>query len=169
MGQSEDQPPESLRGVVPGYMWRALSMRYAQRMPFRAEYDVSTSIELFGAAVYPLALTMPLPVLLYLITLEKEERLRELQRSMGLKTSHHVIATGLFALGQYLVNAFIFGATGVVVGIRVFIGTGATTLLAMVLGWGLCLVASAFALSALLSSRQLASVVGWFYDQTVMR
>jgi hypothetical protein len=83
---------------------------------FEASYDVSTSIELFGAAVYPLALTMPLPVLLYLITLEKEERLRELQRSMGLKTSHHVIATGIFTLGQYLVNAFIFGATGSVVG-----------------------------------------------------
>jgi len=160
-GRSEDDPPEALRGVVPGYMWRALSMRYAQRMPFHAEYDVSTSMELFGAAIYPLALTMPLPVLLYLITLEKEERLRELQRSMGLKTSHHIIATGIYALTQYLINACVFGATGAVVGIRLFLGTGVTTLLALALGWGLCLVAVAFALSALLSSRQLASVTGF--------
>ena len=34
-GKSEDEPPEGLQGVVPGYMWRALSMRYAQRMPFK--------------------------------------------------------------------------------------------------------------------------------------
>ena len=45
-----------------------------------------------------------------------QERLRELQRSMGLKTSHHVIATGIFALGQYLVNAGVFAATGAVAG-----------------------------------------------------
>jgi len=35
---------------------------------------------------------------------------------MGLKTSHHVIATGIFALGQYLVNAGVFAATGAVAG-----------------------------------------------------
>ena len=159
-GRSEDHVPELLRGVVPGYMWRALTMRYAQRMPFRAEYDVSASVELFGAAIYPLALTIPLPVLLYLITLEKEERLRELQRSMGLKTVHHIAASGMFALAQYLVSSCVFGATGAVVGIRVFLDTGLSTLLALTIGWGLCLVSIAFAVSTLLSSRQLASVTG---------
>ena len=42
-----------------------------------------------------------------------------------------------------------------------FLGTGTTTLLALVLGWGLCLVAIAFTLSTLLSSRQLATVTGY--------
>ena len=63
-------------------------------------------------------------------------------------------ASYAFFLAFYCLTAAAFWAAGAVCGMRLFTQTAASTLGALLLGWGCTLVSAAFALASLVSSRR---------------
>ena len=69
---------------------------------------------LAGVGLYPLALSLLMPVFMYSIVMEKEERLIEIMKMNGLKMGNYWIMNYLFNLMIYTIAAsvfFIFGYT----------------------------------------------------------
>ena len=102
-------------------------------------------INLAGGSLYPLSLSLLLPVFMYALVLEKEEKLVEMMKMNGLKIFNYWAVpflkkvNYLFFLVLYLVTAVIFMAFGVgVLQITFFTQTNAGILFFVLLGWGLC-------------------------------
>ena len=137
-------------------------------------------MQVFGAFLYPLALTLQLPVYIYVMVLEKENRLRQMQLSMGLKLNSYYFVNFAYNMALYTGIAAFFWLVGTAVKLRFFVQarprrslcavllsalcvlvlssicwplpqTAWTTLLVLLAGWGLALVATGFVLSAVLS------------------
>lgn len=72
-------------------------------------------INLAGASLYPLSLSLLLPVYMYTIVLEKEERLIEMMKMNGMKILNYWIVNYLFFFMLYFVTITIFMLFGVVV------------------------------------------------------
>ena len=65
-------------------------------------------INITGASLYPLALSLLLPVFMYVIVLEKEERLIEMMKMNGMRMRNYWAVTYLFDFMLYLVAFLIF-------------------------------------------------------------
>ena len=55
-------------------------------------------ISITGASLYPLALSLLLPIFMYVIVLEKEEKLLEMMKMNGMRMKDYWIMTFLFSL-----------------------------------------------------------------------
>jgi len=47
-------------------------------------------VEAFGTFLYPIALSLQLPIYIFMLVMEKADRLREMMKSMGLRTSSYI-------------------------------------------------------------------------------
>ena len=69
-------------------------------------------INLAGASLFPLSLSLLLPVFMYAIVLEKEERLIEMMKMNGMRMRNYWIVNYIFNFSMYfimIVTFFIFG------------------------------------------------------------
>jgi hypothetical protein len=55
-------------------------------------------ISITGASLYPLALSLLLPIFMYIIVLEKEEKLLEMMKMNGMQMRDYWLMTFLFSL-----------------------------------------------------------------------
>ena len=80
-----------------------LDLRTAVTMAERSTADLLGVVEIFGSFLYPLALTLQLPLYVFVMVLEKESLLREMQLQMGIKRwAYHVLCSyGLYDYGLY--------------------------------------------------------------------
>ncbi|KNC49900.1 ABC transporter [Thecamonas trahens ATCC 50062] len=138
-----------------------LGTPFLQAMPYYAKADLLVVLEIFGTMLYPVAITLQLPVYLYLLVLEKSLKLREMMKTMGLRTLPYIATNYGFFFGLYCLVIAFFWATGGLVQIRFFVQTGPSTLAAFFIGWGMALVGLAFFFASFVSSRQVAIVVGY--------
>ena len=69
---------------------------------------IMTLINLAGSGLYPLSLSLLLPVFMYAIVLEKEEKLLEMMKMNGLRMRYYWGVNFLFDFLLYFVTAFIF-------------------------------------------------------------
>ena len=62
-----------------------------QYMPvlLRKESTLSRAMNLMGACMYPIALALLLPVFMYSIVVEKEEKLQDFMKMNGMKTFNY--------------------------------------------------------------------------------
>ena len=130
-------------------------------MPLRETPDLLGVVEVFGSFLYPMALTLQLPVYIFIIVLEKETRLRELQKTMGMKMSTYWLSSMTFNMILYVVVAAFFWIVGAAVNLRFFTQTGTDLMLVFFLLWGLSLNSMALLISSVISSRRVATVVGY--------
>lgn len=65
-------------------------------------------INLAGASLYPLSLSLLLPVFMYSIVLEKEERLIEMMKMNGMKIINYWTVNYIFFFMMYTVTATVF-------------------------------------------------------------
>ncbi|RYE84899.1 MAG: ATP-binding cassette domain-containing protein, partial [Methanosarcinales archaeon] len=118
-------------------------------------------VEVIGAVLYPIALTLQLPLFVFITVLEKEERLVELQRAMGLRYTAYVSCSYLLNFALYAVVVAFFWGAGRALQFTLFTGTSQALLLACFVGWGLALCSMAQLLSTFLWTRIAATVVGY--------
>jgi hypothetical protein len=71
-------------------------------------------INLAGASLFPLSLSLLLPVFMYAIVLEKEERLLEMMKMNGMRMRNYWFVTYLFNFLMYFVMIVIFFIFGFV-------------------------------------------------------
>jgi len=117
---------------------------------------------LVGAAVYPLAISLLLPIFMYGIIHEKEERLREIMKMNGLKMINYWIANYLWCLCLYIIAVslfFIFGRF--ILKTDFFTETNPLILFAVFLGWGLCQVSMAVFFQNFFARAKTAIIVGY--------
>ena len=65
-------------------------------------------INLAGASLFPLSLSLLLPVFMYAIVLEKEERLLEMMKMNGMRMRNYWSVTYLFNFSMYFLMIVIF-------------------------------------------------------------
>uniref|UniRef100_A0A7S3G9R0 ABC transporter domain-containing protein n=1 Tax=Palpitomonas bilix TaxID=652834 RepID=A0A7S3G9R0_9EUKA len=140
---------------------QAAGIKFAQAMPFYKSLDILAAIELFGSFLYPLALSLQLPIYVYIICLEKEERLREMMKSMGMKMWKYWVANYVYNFSIYGVVVIVFALVATLVRIRFFTETNPLLLFFLFLGWGLSLVSLSFLIGSLLNSKRAATIMGY--------
>jgi ABC-type multidrug transport system ATPase subunit len=143
------------------FLETTLGLKIAISMPEVKSESILAIVEIFGSFLYPMALTLQLPVYSFLIVLEKETRFRELSKIMGQKSSTYWASTLVFNLSIYAVVAACFWGAGAFLKLRFFVQTSGSLLFCFLLLWGLALSAMSMLISAFVSSSRVSTVVGW--------
>jgi len=118
-----------------------------QSMPISQDTSnlLNMIFSLIGATLYPIALSLMLPVFMYVIVLEKEERLQEMMKMNGLKMRYYWLINYLWNLIMYCASVTVFILFGqFVLEISFFTETGTGPMLVMLFGWGLSQVSLSF-------------------------
>jgi len=103
-----------------------------------AKAFIAMIINITGTTLYPIALSLLLPVFMQVIILEKEERLREIMKMNGLKMKNYWLVNYLWFLAMYMITAFIFILFGeFVLDTDFFTSTNKYILFICLFGWGL--------------------------------
>jgi hypothetical protein len=117
-----------------GWMEDSLdSTRFYQAMPYLFDPDILRYIEgvkelsiysfeltslAAGALLYPIAMTLQLPVYTYLLVLEKKKKLTEMMKMHGMKDWHYYFTNYCFCFFLYSVVAAFFWVSGILVKLR---------------------------------------------------
>ena len=78
---------------------------FVQQIPYYTYANLLDVVEVMGTFLYPLALSLQLPIYVYIMVMEKEEKIRELMKSMGLRMRAYYLSNVLFDLIFYLAGA----------------------------------------------------------------
>lgn len=138
-----------------------------QFMPFKADVREGADkvMNALGGIIYPLYLSLSLPVFLYTIVLEKEQRLIETMKINGLNMINYWKVNYIFNLTMYCLIMIIYLGFGKFVsGLSFFTDNSPGMLLLVVFGWGLNQVSLAFFLAAFLNDSQTASIFGYLFS-----
>jgi len=106
---------------------------------------IAKIINISAATLYPIALSLLMPVFMQTIVLEKEERLREIMKMNGLKMRNYWLVNFVWFFVLYVAAVLIFIGFGrYVLDTDFFNSMNFTVLLVSLLGWGLCQVSLSF-------------------------
>ena len=95
-------------------------------------------INIAGASLYPLSLSLLLPVFMYSIVLEKEDKLIVMMKMNGMKIINYWIVNYFFFFSMYSITATTFMLFGYfVLKLSFFTETSGFLLLSVLIGWGL--------------------------------
>jgi len=129
-------------------------------MPFTTaeETIILKLMNLLGATLYPVALSVILPVFLYTLVLEKEERLREMMKMNGMKMRYYWFVNYIWNTILYTLSSSFFLIFGVyILKVPFFYETGSVVLITIVFAWGLCQVSLSFFFQNFLSKVRTAT------------
>ena len=133
-------------------------------MPFTVQMDkeLSKIINWTGVCVFPICLTISLPVILHNLVNEKEQRLVENMKINGMKMRNYWIVSGIYYFGIYALRICVYLFTGrYICELNVFTDTHMGLYLELLGCWGLCQIALAFFFCSFLNSAQTAAMSGY--------
>lgn len=112
--------------------------------------------------LFPVSLSLLLPVFLYLIVLEKEEKLIQMMRMNGMKMSNYWLIQFLFSFAISLITNFVFFIFGYVfMDNALFHQTGKDVLFVILLGWILAQIGMSTFFQVFLASSRAANIIGY--------
>ena len=115
-----------------------------------------------SAIMLPMCLCLGMPVYMYRLVLEKEQRLTETMKINGLILHNYWIVNFLFNYLYYMITAIIYMLAGTFVfRIPVFLKTNTLIFLLITNGLGLAQVSFAFLMSVFIQKSSTASIVGY--------
>jgi len=117
---------------------------------------------LLGGLFYPFALSFLLPLFVYSIVIEKQEKLRDLCLMMGLRMRNYWIVTYIFNFGLYLCALIIVVGISAGFGFTVFTQGSGVAMLLFLFGWGNAQITFSFFLSTLFKKTRTASIFCYF-------
>ncbi|KAL4456247.1 hypothetical protein ABPG74_014208 [Tetrahymena malaccensis] len=119
-------------------------------------------ISITGASLYPLALSLLLPIFMYVIVLEKEEKLLEMMKMNGMRMKDYWLMTFLFSLTLTVLTYTLFYLFGYfILGLSFFTETSLSLLFVCFFGWGLSQIALSFFFQVFLSKARSATIIGY--------
>ncbi|KAA0158429.1 hypothetical protein FNF31_02424 [Cafeteria roenbergensis] len=137
------------------------SVKLLGSMPTDIIQNLMTIVEVFGAVLWPIALTLQLPLFAFVSVLEKETGLLELQKAMGLRMwQWHAVSYGINLSLYGCVVAF-FWSCGRGLGFHVFTQVPVLLNLLFYVGWGLSLVSMSVLVASCINDRRVATVGGY--------
>eukprot|EP01132_Coremiostelium_polycephalum_P010969 gene10969-13436_t len=120
-------------------------------------------ISLLGPILYIFIFQLILPVILRLILYEKENKLREIMKMMGLEMKTYWLVTYIFSYLIYLVAMLLVWALAAIFRFKYFTINNGLPLFLFIFIWGHLLVSFAFFLSVFFSKTDIATVVGYIW------
>ncbi len=95
-------------------------------------------ISVTGASLYPLALSLLLPIFMYVIVLEKEEKLLEMMKMNGMRMREYWLMTFLFCMMISFLTFLLFFLFGFfLLELDFFTDTNAGILALVLMGWSI--------------------------------
>eukprot|EP00762_Andalucia_godoyi_P004673 ANDGO_03522.mRNA.1 ABC transporter A family member 7 len=134
---------------------------YAQAMPLKYT-KMSIAIDsILGSFFFPLIAYFLFPVFLFLIVIEKQERLREFAKMNGMKMRHYWFMTFVFDYGMYFISTCIFFVMCAVFQFKFVLNTNPFLYLFLYFLWGVALVVWAIFMSTFLGRGNTATILGY--------
>jgi hypothetical protein len=118
--------------------------------------------DLVGPSLVPFSLAFLVPLFMFTIVLEKENRVREMMKMMGMRMSMYWAINYLFDYVMYLVVVLLFVAAELVAQVRLFTQTSVPLLLVFFFLSGHTLISLSFFLSSFFNKSALASCTFFF-------
>eukprot|EP01087_Luapelamoeba_hula_P013768 TRINITY_DN395_c6_g1_i1.p1 TRINITY_DN395_c6_g1~~TRINITY_DN395_c6_g1_i1.p1 ORF type:complete len:890 (-),score=121.35 TRINITY_DN395_c6_g1_i1:212-2881(-) len=115
-----------------------------------------------AALTYPLVLSWLLPVYVYNIVLEKQDRLREMMKMSGLKMRNYWMVTYLYDYILYLGVLIVVYALSYAFQFAIFTQGSIIFTLILFLLWGHAQIATSFVFSAIFGSTRVATIFCYF-------
>lgn len=110
-------------------------------MPFHAQVDkeVQKILNLIGCVVYPVCLSLCMPIFLHHLVMEKEMKLIDNMKTNGLNMFNYYLVNGLYDYVSYAATAGLYWAVGrFMLNLDFFSLTNSWLLLEIYFAWGLC-------------------------------
>ena len=133
-------------------------------MPFSGEGSIFIDmlINTIATIVFPLALSLLLPVFLYLVVLEKEEKLIQMMRMNGMSIINYWFINFLYNFLISLATNIVFYLFGYIfLDMSFFHNTSPLVLAIVFLGWILAQIGLSTFLQVFLSSSRAANIIGY--------
>ncbi|EGC36362.1 hypothetical protein DICPUDRAFT_87445 [Dictyostelium purpureum] len=128
-------------------------------------YSQSTNVDiasLLGGSFYPFALSFILPLFVFSIVVEKQEKLRDLSLMMGLKIRNYWIMNYIFNYLLYsIIVVFVVGVSSAF-DFAVFTKGSGFGMFLLIFGWGHAMVSFSFFLSTFFKKTRTASIFCYF-------
>jgi hypothetical protein len=127
-----------------------------------ADQELYRLLNVIGASLYPICLSLLLPVFMYALVLEKEERLLEMMKMNGMRILNYWAVNFIFDFALYAVTIFFFMLFGAYfLELQFFTQTDKGVLMTVFIGWGLSQIALAFFFQVFISKARTATVLGY--------
>lgn len=133
-------------------------------MPVHPEITslIDMLINSIATILFPLSLSLLMPVFLYTIVLEKEEKLIQMMRMNGMGMASYWFNYFLFNFILSILANILFCTIGYIfLDDAFFKGTGLTVLAIVLLGWSLSQIGMAVFFQVFLASSMAANIVGY--------
>jgi hypothetical protein len=100
-------------------------MTGVQMMPLEFDIvdEISKAVNVCGTFFYPMAMGLLMPLFMYNIVVEKEEKLIEIMKINGMKMRFYWLANFIFDYGLYLITMAVFWITGYCLNFNLFTKT----------------------------------------------
>lgn len=139
-------------------------MTLIQYMPikFHEQAELNRLLNILGASLYPIALSLLLPVFMYSVVLEKEEKLQDFMKMNGMRIMNYWVVNFIFDFIVYGLTVFTFMAFGIfVVQLQYFTQTNALLVFILLFGWGISQIALAFFIQVFINKARTATIWGY--------
>lgn len=134
-----------------------------KQYPAPAEENDFDIVSVIGPTLFLYVLQLLLPVFLGNLVTEKEFKLKEIMKMMGLKEHIYVISTYLFNLILYAIAMTLMWLVAWAMGFRYFIDNSFGAIFLLLFIWGNLMIAMAFLASTCFTSSRTATVVSYLY------
>eukprot|EP01028_Stygiella_incarcerata_P010728 TRINITY_DN570_c0_g1_i2.p1 TRINITY_DN570_c0_g1~~TRINITY_DN570_c0_g1_i2.p1 ORF type:complete len:852 (+),score=194.99 TRINITY_DN570_c0_g1_i2:85-2640(+) len=126
----------------------------------KAAFDV---VAIFEALYYTWILHMLLPLFVDMIVFEKQHKLRDMMKMMGLRMRIYWTVQSLFDWILYIISISLVIAIGIAFGLRFFVINSFMLWVILFILWGFALIPLSFLFSTLFSKARTAAIIGSLY------
>lgn len=133
-------------------------------MPFDGQDTalIDKTINVIGAGLYPLGLSLLLPLFLYAIVSEKEERLIEIMRMNGLKLKYYWVCTFIFNFVISIITFTIFYIFGkYILALSFFTSTSSALMWILLIGWAIAQISMTNLVQIFIRNGKSATIIGY--------
>ncbi|KYR02910.1 ABC transporter A family protein [Tieghemostelium lacteum] len=120
-------------------------------------------VSILGPILYIFIFQLPLPVVLRLVLYEKEKKLREIMKMMGLEMKTYWLVTYIFSYSIYLISMMLVWLFGSIFQFKYFLMNNGLPIFLIIFFWGHLLVSFAFFLSVFFSKTEVGTVIGYIW------
>ncbi|KAL9642897.1 hypothetical protein ABK040_010592 [Willaertia magna] len=145
---------------VTGNQAARITTRIAQ-MTYDTELTRFQLADTMGSFFYPLILSLLLPAFTFMIVFEKESKLREMMKLMGMKIRYYFFVTFIFQYFLFIISSILFVIFSAIFGFRFITQTNGVITLVFFIGWGLCLVSFSFLLASVIRRTIVGTIASY--------
>ncbi|KAF2070577.1 hypothetical protein CYY_008108 [Polysphondylium violaceum] len=120
-------------------------------------------VSLMGPMLYMFIFQMPLPFILKLLIYDKETKLKDLMKMMGLEMKTYWISNYIVSFLLYFISIIFLWAIACLLGFKMFLNNAAIVIFILILAFGHLLVSFSFFLSVFIDRYQMGLYFGYLW------